>query len=537
MTSPSASPLSAWTMDRRVLALLALVAALAAVYSYRKADPDLWGHLKYGQLFLAQGSQIAKDPYAYTTSGQHWSTHEYLAQMALALAYNWGGPAGLLVLKCLLGAGAIACLYACLRTCTPDPRLWAPLFMLSAISLGRWFQFRPQLFTYLFLAFYVLILFRHLLGRTKLLWLLPLLMPLWVNLHGGFLAGLGAVGLALAGRCLQSINRHGLDLKKVCGAAWPLLLTLAGCVVGSLFNPLGWRLYSYLRTEFGHSANGRYLEEWQPVPLTQYWTVIPLALLLGLLLLLTVLAELRARRDSQADVAGLAPWQWLLSCLPLVVMALLSQRHIPILTIWATPVLGILANTAFADAPESSWRDRVCFAISGLITMLTLVALSIILRDLRPGISIEGSLGSTHPHGVMAFLRKHNLEGNLYTPLWWGSYFTWELRKHKLEIYVSMDGRNVTLFKPQDVTDNLVFYSEKNPDLEIPFKTKEKPRFLVIPADASVLKLVREDKRWLLVYEDDQASLFVRKEESDQMEQWKKQPLSASELAIPQFLE
>src|SRR5260370_360558 len=82
---------------------------------------------------------------------------------------------------CLLRAAASTCLFGCLRTAAPDPRLWAPLLMLTAMSLGRWFQFRPQLFTYLFLAFFVLILFRYLLGRSTLLWLLPLLMPLWVN--------------------------------------------------------------------------------------------------------------------------------------------------------------------------------------------------------------------------------------------------------------------------------------------------------------------------------------------------------------------
>src|SRR5947208_3428243 len=118
------------TLDRRLLAALALVAAVASVYAFRTADPDLWGHLRYGQFFLSHGHGGA-DPYAYTTAGRQWSTHEYLAQMALAAAYDWAGPAGLIALKCLLGGSVVLCLYAGLRTSTADPRLWAPLLMLS----------------------------------------------------------------------------------------------------------------------------------------------------------------------------------------------------------------------------------------------------------------------------------------------------------------------------------------------------------------------------------------------------------------------
>ncbi len=528
MSTPSAVP---QTLDRGVLTILAVLAALFAVYANRLADPDLWGHLMYGQLFLRDGPNI-KDPFAYTTTGKHWSTHEYLSQMILALAYGIGGPLGLLVLKCLLGGAAIACLYASLRTSSAEPRVWAPLLMLSAMGLGRWYQFRPQLFTYLFFAAYVLVLFRYLLGKPRMLWLLPLLMPLWVNLHGGFLAGLGAVGLALAGRLLQTLQRHGWVLKKTWSAVWPLLVTLVACLLGTLCNPLGWKLYPYLRTEFGHADNGRYLQEWQPVPLTDYWTVFLFGIILVLLFLLTVLAQRRTQR-----IADLAPGQWLLSCLPLAFMALMSQRHIPIFTIWATPVLGLLAQAAFAAAPERSWQERTWFGITGVITLATMMMFAHVLQDPRPGIIIDGpALGNKHPHGVMVFLKKHKLTGDLFTPLWWGSYFTWELYPY---IKVSMDGRNVTLFDPKDVTDNLVFYHEADADLGIPLRSYA--RYVVVPADAADGKLLprlRQDPHWLLAYEDDQASLFVRSSEAEQAEldKWRQQPLTEAELAIPHFL-
>jgi len=514
------------TVDRRVLASLAYVAALVAVYSFRTADADLWGHLTYGRLFLENGGQIVADPFAYTTEGRQWSTHEYLAQMALAQAYIWLGPSGLIGLKCVLGALAVLCLYGCLRTVSNDPRIWAPLLMLTSQSLCRWCQFRPQLFTYVLFAYFVLTLFRYLLVRSRQIWVLPLLIPLWVNLHGGFLAGIGAVGLALVGHVLQAYNRlASLEWQKAKGkrqkalsffllpftfclssearrAFWPLALVLLGCFAGSLLNPLGWRLWPYLATEFGHKDNGKYLQEWQPVSIQeQPWTASLLGLLLVLLLLLTVLAQLKTNR-----IADLAPWQWLLSCVPLAVMALQSQRHIPILTIWATPVLALLAQAAATGWEGRPLWERTWLSTSGLIAIATVLMFYAVLSDPRPRISTAGALCKTDPHGVVTVLRANKCRGNLYTPLWWGSYFTWELSGR---VKVSMDGRNVTLFAPEDVTDNLKFYLEPDADLKIPFKKDPVlPDYLVVPADSPALPRVQEDERWLLVYEDDQASLF-----------------------------
>src|SRR5712692_9642556 len=73
--------------EQRVIAAIAVVAALFAVYAVRSADPDLWGHLRYGKYVLDNGGRVGADPFAYTTVGRTWNDHEYLAQVALWLAY------------------------------------------------------------------------------------------------------------------------------------------------------------------------------------------------------------------------------------------------------------------------------------------------------------------------------------------------------------------------------------------------------------------------------------------------------------------
>jgi hypothetical protein len=487
------------TADRRMLAAFALAAALAAVYMMRGADADLWGHLRYGQLFVEEGGLPAADPFAWTSAGRQWSSHEYLSQVLLWLAYATGGPAGLVVLKCLVGGAAMFFLYAGIRLGSGDARVWAPVLLLTGHVLGRWFLFRPQLFTFAFFAFFVWVLFRHLLGRRARLWLLPVTLPLWVNLHGGFLAGLGAIGLTLLLRGVQAYNAAGLRWRPLWNAAWPLGLTLAACVAGSLLNPLGWRLWPYLATELSCDVNRRFIEEWHPLNVAEHgWTAFTFLALLGLLLAAGLLAGNR-------PVAGLRPWQWLLSCLPLTVMACRSVRHIPICTIWAAPVLALLAQAAHDAWAERRWWQRAEWLVIALVAVPALMTFRFIAADPAPVVSTAGPvLGKHAPYGAVFFLRTSGAGGRVYNPLWWGSYLTWELYP---EVRVSMDGRNVTLFSCEMVGENLTFYLAEEADPGTPLA--HGPDFLLVPADAPVLPRLRGDGRWRAVFEDGDAVIFV----------------------------
>jgi hypothetical protein len=507
--------------ERRLLGVLALLTALASVYAMRTADADLWGHLLYGRLF-AEGGGTSDDPFAYTTAGRHWCNHEYLSQMLLWLAYSAGGPSGLIVLKCLVGGAAVGFLYAAVRLGSADACVWAPVFMLSVHTLGRWFLFRPQLFTFLLFALFVFILFRHLLRRRGCLWLLPLLTALWVNLHGGFLAGLGAVGLALLLRAAQACRTEGIRPTALARATWPLGITLLGCLAASLLNPLGWRLWPYLATELSFEPNRRYIDEWQPPRFTALdWSSCTLLALLALLAAVGLLASKR-----KEPLYGLRPWQWLLSCVPLAFLATRSVRHIPIFTLWAAPVLALLAQAAQQAWAENRLWQRGRLLATGVIGVPALLTVCFVLSSPAPVIRTDGPvLGSRSPWGAVAFLRANGVRGHVYVPLWWGSYLTWELYP---AVRVSMDGRNVTLFAGEQVEANLSFYLDAEPDSEAPLRLSTD--FLLVPTDTAVLGRLRSDSRWVVLYEDAGAVLLVRADEAHT--DWLRR-LRAGDLKVP----
>ena len=83
-----------WTKTRAPLHALAFVTAAVCLYSMRQADPDLFGYLASGRLFVEQGGVTTHDPFAYTTAGFQWVTFEYGAHVLLWLAYRFAGPSG-----------------------------------------------------------------------------------------------------------------------------------------------------------------------------------------------------------------------------------------------------------------------------------------------------------------------------------------------------------------------------------------------------------------------------------------------------------
>jgi len=487
----------------RLLSTAAVVVTVSAIYGLRVADADLWGHLTYGRWFAEHGLP-KRDPFSYATEGQTWYTHEYLSQMILWWSYAWAGPLGLVALKGVLGGATLALVYRSLRLSTPDSRIWAPVLMLAACLLGGYLFFRPQLFTYALFAAFVFVLLRSLLGQRPPLWLLPLCMVGWVNVHGGFVAGIGIVGMTLCLSGLRDVLESESRTCTVSGETRALAGVLALCLVASLVSPLGWRIWSFLRVELGNAYNQRFIAEWQPARL------MPPDWIGGLLLGLLALLSLTALAAHGSRPGRLPPSVWVLSVLPLAALAIRSHRHVPLITIWAAPVLALLATAALRSS-QNRPRRFALLAVAFAIGCAGALELAATLYDPLPRIHRQTDGPAAQPAGAASFWRANALDGRLYCPLWWGSYLTWELYPRVL---VSSDGRNDTVYPIARIGENLLFYATRDGDLEAPLR--DGADFLLTPARAFVSSRIRGDSRWVIVYEDSVSALFVRNDEAHQ---------------------
>jgi hypothetical protein len=487
---------------RQFASVFAVVGALVCLYSMRQADPDLWGYLTYGKLFVESGGLISRDPFAYTSSGFQWMTFEYGAQLLLWWAYHFGGPIGLIALKCVVGGVALWCLFLAVRVTTDEPFIWAPIFLLCTSAICRFFVFRPQLFTFACFAFFVMVLFKFLLRRRAPLWALPIVMLAWANLHGGFLAGLGALGLVILLRASENLAAFGWRSGRLAEGTERLWVTLAACTAVTFINPLGPRLWAYIITELSHSTNRRYIEEWAPASLHRdAWSMIALTLIV----VTFAVVGWAAHRREKGKTGPLAMY-WMASCVPLIAMSYLSVRHVPLAAIWTGPVITLLASRVQDQLPQLAAFRRSWFLLRGLGMLPVCLIVAVVYADPRPNIRIDGGvLGPTRPCGAVAFLQNQGVRGNLYNPLWWGAYITWELYP---SVRVSMDGRNVSLFSDEMVLENLKFYTDEVRQADIDVPLRYATDFLIVPADAPVLPRLLADSRWWRMYADSGSVLF-----------------------------
>ena len=357
---------------------------------------------------------------------------------------------------------------------------------------------------------FVLILFRYLIRGRAPLWLLPPLMLAWANSHGGFVAGLGAVGLAIILRGCDLGSHASWNVRSMLAGTRALWLTLAACFVATLFNPKGLYLWGYVLTELTHDTNRRFIAEWRPAGLHRdTWSALGLMIITAAL---PVLAWGASR--SNASRSGPAFVWWALSCAPLIAMAYLSVRHVPLAFLWAGPVLALLANGAQVTRPTGMVVAWAWLGLCGAGAAGAAVTVAVVLQQPLPVIAAAGNvLGATHPCGAVNFLRDNKLTGNVYNTLRWGAYITWEMYP---AIKVAMDGRNVSLFPRPMVEENLTFYNARADaiDLEVPLRYHTD--FLLLPSDMPGRARVLADRRWHLIFQDDDSILLVRADEAHQ---------------------
>ncbi|MGI6377332.1 MAG: hypothetical protein ACOX3S_15270 [Anaerolineae bacterium] len=485
---------SAYPPRRAEWPLLVLVGAvLFMALSVTVADPDLWGHLRFGQDTLAHGGPVRNDPYAYTTTPGAWVNHEWLAEASFAVAYGALGVWGLSALKTLVGFAALGTIYWRAQRHGGGllgPVLVAALGVVTALPQLR--HVRPQLYTVALMTALLLILRAYEGGRRRCLWACVPIMMAWVNLHGGVLAGAAVLLAWYGGRVLQRFIRlRGLRPWRELLAPLELGVVVAA-LLATLANPYGWELPGFLlRTATGPRVE---IQDWQPATLNSYGGVAYV-----LLLLVLALVYLRGRqRPTWAQSAVL---------LALMVAGLSAKRHVPLLglavTVFAGPSLQAMLSARLdrphSTAPAPARQRRI---IAGVSLALAALALGYSL------LYVMGNLyfaGADYPVRAVALLGERVERANMVTPYGWGEYVIWHLGPG---VKVSMDGRRETVYDELTYQQSMAWhYGARGWEAPVDDLAAE----LVLtsvgrPADS----LMRLKPGWVLVYGDDTASLFAR---------------------------
>jgi hypothetical protein len=220
---------------------LLVVVVFLSIFAYDLAQPtdfDFWWHLRTGQLIAESGAVPRVDPFSFTAAGRPWVAHEWLWELGVFHLYRLGGYRAVVLLSALIVTLTYVVLYRLLRHLGANEIVAAALVLWAAFLVLPNLGARPREFTVFFFAVFLDRLYRHLAGESAKLWLLPLLMPLWTNLHGGFVFGLGLLGLVATSETIAWLTGRAPAPRQV----WAV--TLASILAASL-HPLGPRVLLY----------------------------------------------------------------------------------------------------------------------------------------------------------------------------------------------------------------------------------------------------------------------------------------------------
>jgi hypothetical protein len=287
---------------------------------------------------------------------------------------------------------------------------------------------RPQIGSWVPFAAFVALLSRYSDGDLdeKALLGCPLLMALWVNLHGAFVLGLVLLGIFGASMILRCVLRRGSQ-----PCSWRRIGWLAGAgvltVLATLINPRGFGIFGYVVDLMTDQPSQNLIVEWQsPTPGGIANTVF-----FASVLLLLIVAWFNRKPPRIVDVILVVAFLWL---------AWQGVRYVIWFSLIAIPILAQLIRGLF-DRPAwlvAPYRNR----LNNLIAVLLIVpvvlaqpwlvdALYHLLPDQYREMVITDTdvgplVGVETPVEVVGYLTEHP-SSHMFNEMGYGSYFIWAL--------------------------------------------------------------------------------------------------------------
>jgi len=370
------------------------------------ADGDPALHWRIGNWMIEHREVIRTEQFSHTKFGTPLISKEWLSEIVFAaagIALGWNGAV-------LLGAALIATtlwlLHRLLLREGCDLVLATGLVLLAAFSMSHHWLARPHLFTHV-----LTVAFLWKLREGKQLWLLPVLMLVWTNLHGAFFTGFVLIGCFWLG-ALFTDRSH---LKALTGIG-------LACLLASFVNPNGWNLHLQVLQFLQSPTLAAYANEFRS-PNFHSAGMHGFLLLLLTLFLMLFLARPKLRAT---DLVLIIVWLF---------FALRAARNIPIFTLCIIPIIAEqLTNLPWLQrfrplSTRLGTRSRTGFAAP--------VAALAIWFAFRPATDV---LPDRFPVAAVEFLRNEPtaVAGEMFNDYGWGGYLMLAMPERK----VFVDGRN-----------------------------------------------------------------------------------------------
>jgi hypothetical protein len=471
-------------------AFIILFALLFALATRIPIDTDTWWHIRSGEHTLTQG-MITADPFSFTMRGEPWTNHSWGSQVILYAFWQVAGNFGLAIFTSLL---ATAGMYMVFRMSAGNVYLRALALVIGAATAAVFWSARPQMLSFFLstVVLYVLYLYKR--RQIDRLWLLPVVMLIWGNLHAGFSIGYILTAGVIGGEVLANIfNPQGEHVIR-----WPRLRRLIVFAVLSVpvlvINPYGLDMLAVPFQTVSIGALQEYIQEWNSPNFHERQTWPFIGLLLGTLGAVGA-SNKRLDWSDFALFAGTAFGAWL------------AGRNIAVFAVVATPILtyhldavlterGWVLNTVKRPTRQMARMNAVMVAL----LVIGAAAKVLVVLDAE---TVAEAQAQFLPVDATEYLNAEGIGGPMFNSYNWGGYLI--LNAPQEPVFV--DGRTdlygneflQTYFQTAVGGDG---WRETLDDYDI--------QTVLVEAPSGLARWLRDEPGWNLRYEDDLAVIFTR---------------------------
>ena len=460
-------------------------------------DGDTGYHIRAGEIILETRSVPTEDPFSFRSPPLEWTAHEWLSEVVMALVHRFSGLTGVVLFFIFLISLTYAWLFRFVRSYGRNILSDLVIVLFVIVCSQIHFLARPHLFSLplMILWYYILDLYEY--KEKNLLYGLPVLMLLWVNLHGGFVVGFALLGIYLIAnicRYFSSAKEHkpGFSRKiKVLG------ITLSACLLVSMVNPQGYRilLFPFKLTSNTYLMD-HVIEFLSPNFHENMFFRYFLIFSFGLLIL---------------SKTGLNITEWALVLL-FFNMSLYSQRYIPLFGIFAAPVLSKQAGELLESSGDWKIVDAIRRSAARVASIdegsrgyaWPVVAVSLALLFVGTGRIHFQFDPKKKPVSAVEFLQREHLQGNMFNNDEFGDYLIYSAYP-RYKVFV--DGRS-DMYGSENFQEYFEIASFA-PSTESLLR-KYDINWIFFDSDSVLSRYLVQHRDWRLIYSDSVANIFIR---------------------------
>jgi len=483
-------------------------------------DSDTGWHVRAGELIIETRAVPQRDPFSHTMAGREWFAWEWMTDSGMAVLHRYWGLAGVVAAAVLVLLASYAALYRMMIRRGSDAIVaFATTIFAAVCGIVHWLA-RPHVISIaLMIVWYAAVEdFRRSHkkegGGGRWIFFLPLLIALWANLHGAFVATFPVLAVYAIGEWAEFASRgewRAASLRKVL-RTYAVVGALSA--VAAIATPYGFRLYGHLWRYLTDTKLLSTISEFQsPNFHTLDGKLIEILLLLG-----AIAAANAIRRRRFVEVGLLVLWGH---------MTLRSERHVTLAVVMLAPIIAeqfsalisefvdrVIARGAKAARAVCAARDwyREVMEIDRQLTGAFVSVAVFVFVIATTGAGLADKVLPSHfspnrfPVAAADFILRTKPEGNMYSSDQFGGYLIYRLYP---QFKVFVDGRS-DFYRQGSVLDDYDKIATIKPQWS-ELLDKYDIGWMTLRRDEPIALIALASGRWQSVYEDSLAQILIRK--------------------------